>query len=495
MKKAKKNRLFLRWPSILLALLLFFLPGCSADHAAASPTPSADSSGADSADSNTVTLPTTGTGSALLDTMHISAATAVLADADTGEILYDQDAHVRRYPASITKVMTSLLVIEAVDRGELSLDQQVTVGQSVYSGIGAGGSTQDIKPGEILTVRDLLYCALVPSANEACNAMAEALSGSIPNFIDLMNARAAELGMEGTHFANTHGYHDPDHYTCAYDVFLMCREAMKHPTFREIVSSKEYTVPATNLSEPRRVHSTNALISTWYVTRYYYPKATGIKTGSTPEAGYCLASAATSGDKSLISVIMGGENYRDNAESNYFTESARLLKWGFDTFIVQTILDKSEIDIAEIPVTLSKEQNYITVHPAQTIQTTLPRDMDISAFERRIDLPDSVEAPIEKDQVLGTVTIYYRDKLYGTVDLLANDTVTRSQSLYYLARVQQVVNSLWFKLAVAAIIVGILLLLLRRALLGQGRSRYTPKRRAKSKAASGVHYTGIRRRR
>ena len=435
---------------------------------------------------------TTGSGSALVDAMHIDAAAAILIDADTGEVLYEQDAHVQRFPASITKVMTCLLTIEAVDRGELALDKMVTVSGNLHTGIGEGGSTADLKEGEIISIEDLLYSALVPSANEACNVLAEAVAGDIPSFVELMNQRAAELGMEDTHFANTHGYHDPNHYTSAHDVALMCQEAMKHPTFREIVSSKSHDLPATNMHEARTLHTTNALISTWRVREYYYEEATGIKTGSTPEAGYCLASSATRGDKDLIAVVMGGTDYKANAETNYFTESERLLRFGFDTFQTTTILDESEIDIAEVSVSLSDGADYVTVHPAQSIQVTLPKDMDVSAFTRTLDLPETVEAPVQTGDKLGTITITYRDKVYGTVDLLANSDVSRSEWLYRIDRIQKFFDQLWVKILLAVIIVGALLLVLRRAILGKRHGRYGSSNRGSYRAK---RYTGGRRRR
>ena len=435
---------------------------------------------------------TTGSGSALVDAMHIDAAAAILIDADTGEVLYEQDAHVQRFPASITKVMTCLLTIEAVDRGELALDKMVTVSGNLHTGIGEGGSTADLKEGEIISIEDLLYSALVPSANEACNVLAEAVAGDIPSFVELMNQRAAELGMEDTHFANTHGYHDPNHYTSAHDVALMCQEAMKHPTFREIVSSKSHDLPATNMHEARTLHTTNALISTWRVREYYYEEATGIKTGSTPEAGYCLASSATRGDKDLIAVVMGGTDYKANAETNYFTESERLLRFGFDTFQTTTILDESEIDIAEVSVSLSDGADYVTVHPAQSIQVTLPKDMDVSAFTRTLDLPETVEAPVQTGDKLGTITITYRDKVYGTVDLLANSDVSRSEWLYRIDRIQKFFDQLWVKILLAVIIVGALFLVLRRAILGKRHGRYGSSNRGSYRAK---RYTGGRRRR
>lgn len=184
----------------------------------------------------------------------------------------------------------------------------VTASSALHTGIGEGASTADIKEGEQLRIIDLLYAALIPSGNEACNVLAEAVSGSVTEFVARMNARAAELGMTGTHFSNTHGYHDDDHYTTAYDIYRMCRQAMEFETFRTIVSAKNYTMPATNFHpEERIVRSTNALISNFRVAGYIYEYATGIKTGHTPEAGYCLAASATKDGHTLLSVVMGCE--------------------------------------------------------------------------------------------------------------------------------------------------------------------------------------------
>ena len=436
---------------------------------------------------------TTGTGSALLDSLHIDAAAAILVDADTGEVLYEQDSHVQRYPASITKVMTCLLTVEAIDRGELALTDQVTASANLHSGIGEGGSTADLKEGEVISIEDLLYSALLPSANEACNVLAEAVAGDIGSFVELMNQRAAQLGMADTHFANTHGYHDPDHYTSAYDVSLMCMEAMKHPTFREIVASPSHPMTPTNMHpEARTLHTTNHLISTWTTREYYYEEATGVKTGSTPEAGYCLASSASRGDKSLIAVVMGAANYRDNPQTNYFTESERLLRFGFDNFQTTTILDENEIDIAERPVALSAGANYITVRPAASIVVTLPVDMDVSAFERSVELPDTVDAPIQAGDKLGSITVSYRGTVYGTVDLLANSDVPRSEWLYRLHQLQTFFGLLWVRIALGALAAGLLLLLLRRAILGKRRSRYG---RNRGGGYSARRYTGGRRRR
>ncbi|MDE6108560.1 MAG: D-alanyl-D-alanine carboxypeptidase, partial [Oscillospiraceae bacterium] len=318
------------------------------------------------------------------EAFSITAESAILVEADTGEVLFELNPDARRYPASITKVMTGLLAVEAVERGDLSMDDVVTLGNDIYAGIGAGASTSGLQPGEMLTVRDLLNAALIPSANEACNALATMVSGSIPAFVDLMNARAAELGMTGTHFANPHGYHDDDHYTTARDIAAMCMEAMSHPEFRAIVSSGTYTIPATNLHEARELKDTNALVDGAKIRGYRYQYAIGIKTGFTTPAGYCLASAAEKNHRMLIGVLLGGKYFHDSSNNeipdNYFTESRRLLEYGFNSFSTKTVLDVID-PVGTVPVSLCKEQDYITVLPAESISATLPNDLDPALFD------------------------------------------------------------------------------------------------------------------
>lgn len=479
----KKNRL-LSFALLICVLSTLILPiSASAEGQTPSPSPS-----------QAAATPSVQGQSAILDAMHIQAKAAILVDDDNQEILYEQGAREKNYPASITKVMTTLLAIEAIDRGEHSLDELVTVGNQVDLGIGAGGSGVGLKEGEQLRLEDLLYCALTASANEACNALAQFISGDVASFVALMNQRAAELGMADTHFANTHGYHDENHYTTAYDIYLMCHEAMKHPTFRTIVSSKAHTVPATNLHAERNLHETNALVSTWRITGYWYEYATGIKTGSTPEAGYCLSSSATKDGKTLIAVVLGAENPKNPDGSTnrlQFSESRRLLKWGFDNFSRKTLLDKSAMDFPEVGVSLSAGANYVTVQPGGSLEATLPNDIDLNAFQRQVDLPEQVEAPIQVGQKLGTVTLTYNNHEYGSLDLVATSSVDRSELLYRLDRIQAFFDQLWVKLVLIAVVLLMLILVIRRIFFGKQKNRYGSSR---SGSRSRSSYSGRRRR-
>ena len=437
-----------------------------------------------------------GSGSAILDNMTVQAKAAVLVDPDTDEILYEFNAHEKMYPASITKVMTCLLTLEAVDAGQLTLEQTVTASQAIHTGIGDNASTADIKVGEEIRIIDLLYAALLPSANEACNVMAEAVSGDVASFVERMNQRAAELGMEGTHFANTHGYHDDNHYTTAYDVYLMSREAMKHETFRTIVASLNYTMPATNMHpEERIVRSTNALISNWNKVGYLYQYATGVKTGSTDEAGYCLAASATKEDRNLISVVMGCEREPGTTGSQgflYFSETIRLFEWGFNNFTRQTMLDDTKRDIPEVAVTLGKDTNYVTLEPQGEVTALLPKDVSAENFTYDYTRnADSVEAPVEKGQQLGTISVSFNGKVYGTLPLVASIAVERDEWLYRLDRLEKFFDQLWVKVLAVVILVLIAFLLLRRLFFRGRRGRYGSSYGGGRRS----RYTGSRRRR
>lgn len=472
----KKSRLFALFTALALSAGLFSLPAA----AQASPEPTPEASPAPQEEVQTARFTAYACdpsqadgGSALLAGMHIQAGAAILVDVDHGQVLYAQNPHQHMYPASITKVMTTLLTLEAVDKGQLSLDQVLTASANLHAGIGEGASNADIKEGEQLRVIDLLYCAMLPSANEACNVLAEAVSGSVTAFVDLMNRRALELGMEDTHFANTHGYHDNDHYTSAYDIALMSREAMGHELFRTMAAAASYTLPATNEHDQRVIRSTNALISNWSITGYLYQYATGVKTGSTNEARYCLASSAQKNGRQLIAVVLGAENptVNDQRQRLQFSESVRLLDWGFDNTAYQELLNDTRLDIAEVEVTLSSGANYVAVRPEGTLAAVLPNDLDPAKFTYTPTLDaQSVAAPVEEGQVLGSINVSYEGVDYGTLPLVANAGVERSELLYRVDQIKSFLDQTWVKVAGAVLAVLVAALLLR-ALLFRGRGR------------------------
>ena len=429
------------------------------------------------------------------DNFEADARAALLVDVGTGEILYEKNAHEHNYPASITKVMTALLTFEAIDAGRLRLDQEITASESAFDNLAADGSTANIKAGETMTVESLLNCLLIVSANEAGHILAETVSGSIESFVALMNQRAQELGCEDTHFANPTGLHNDRHYTSAWDIYLITREAMEHEGFMEIVGRKAYTVPETNLSKARDLHSTNYLISTWRTgwPGYYYEEARGIKTGSTPEAGYCLVANAVRGSRQLVSVVLGAERVKledGTTETRSFSETVRLFDHGFDDFKRMDLLDDKEF-ICEVPVELSSEASYVIVHPAEGLSRMVPADLKADDLIRTVELyAESVDAPVAEGDELGTITISYDDTEYGTIPLIALNDVSASKLLIRQRQLKELVATTRFKLitgGVAALIVGAIIL---RAAAVSRAKRYSRRR-----GRGGYTYNGYRGRR
>lgn len=409
-----------------------------------------------------------------LEDPAIRAKAALLVDIGSDTILYEKDIHAELDIASTTKIMSALLIFEAIDRGDLRMDQNITATASALKGLPEDGSTADIVEGETLTVEQLLYCMLVISANETCNILGETVAGSVDAFVERMNQRAQELGCKNTHFANTTGLTQSGHYSCAYDLYLITREAMTFEDFMTIVNTKSYEIPPTNKTEEERVlHSTNALISNWRLAGYLYSGAQGIKTGSTDAAGQCLVSSAVRGSRTLISVVLGAEKVEKENGSGYivesFTETARLFDWGFDNFSSRQVLDENEL-VQEVPVALSKQVSTVAVHPAQSAEAMLPKDLDVESLTRTVTLDNETAlAPIAAGDRLGEITVSYGDTEYVTVPLLAVADVSASRFLLARHAVGEFFSRPSIRIAAIALLVLIVALVLWFRFYGRNR--------------------------
>lgn len=252
----------------------------------------------------------------------IEAASATVMNMDSGAFLYSKNATEKMYPASITKIMTTLLLVENCD-----LDDEITFSEIVYD-IEEGSSHLGVKPGEKMTLRDAAYGIMLESANDMSNGVAEYIGGSIRGFADLMNARAEEIGCVNTHFTNPHGLYNEDHYTCAYDMALIAAEAYRNPVFREIVSTRYYTIPETNVTEEARyLYNHHKMMHE--DEEYYAPYVVGGKTGYTSQCLNTLVTFAEKDGQNLVSVIM-----RVNGAGKAYNESKSILEYGFDNFSV-----------------------------------------------------------------------------------------------------------------------------------------------------------------
>ncbi len=402
----------------------------------------------------------------------VEAKAALLVDRKTGAVLYAMNERDELYPASLTKIMTCLLVLEAVDEGRLKLNQEVTATPTALEGLAEDGSTAGIEAGEILTVEELLYCLMVVSANEAGAILAEKISGSVESFVDRMNAKARELGCENTHFMNPHGYHDSQHYTSAWDLYLITKAALEHPMFMTVCDASSHVVPATNMSEERVLNNTNFLIRSG--REYYNADVHGVKTGSHSMAGNCLVTTAQHASMDLLCVILGAERTQDEKGTWWtysFVYTDKLYNWAFDNFAYQTVLKEDDV-AGEAPVSLSST-DHVTLRPAKAVELLLPKGVNLEELEKTVTLKsDPVEAPINEGDVLGSMTVSLDGEELAEVDLLAYTSVEASRIRILWRDVKNFLST-----TTAKVILGVLLVLLVifggwRLLFSRRRYRY-----------------------
>ena len=398
-----------------------------------------------------------------------SAKAVVLADMDSGRLLYTLNADEQRSPASLTKIMTVLLAIEAIERGEVTLEEMVTAQEDCLEGLNSDSSTSDIRPGEIMSYQDLLYCAMVHSANEACNIIAHRVSGSVGAFVELMNKRAAELGCTNTHFADPNGLSNEDHYTTAYEMYLITREALRHSLFAEICNTKGYDMPATNLSRARSFANSNALISpdSDYGSSYLYPFAAGVKTGFTQRAGYCLVSTAEKDGVRLLAVVMGCDGWLNAGIDEYenFSDTISLYNWAFDNFAYRQAISTTNV-VTRVQVELAADADSgVNLRPQNDVTLLLPKDLDLEKLELQTTVfDDMLVAPIGAGTVLGRAEIVIDGVDYGHVNLVNAAEVELSRKEFMNRQVHETIARPWVIVLLVFIVLlagGYLILVLR----------------------------------
>ncbi len=389
-----------------------------------------------------------------LDEPSVVAHSVVVADMKSDHIIYSKNMNEKVAPASLTKIMTILITIEALEAGECALSDVITAQDDCRIGMESDSSTSDIYPGEQMRLEDLMYCAMLDSANEACNIIGTYLSGSISAFVQRMNDRAAGLGCVNTHFANTNGLTDPDHYSTAYDFLLITREAIGHDLFMTICNTISHTVPPTNkTAEARTLDSTNALIcsDSMYGSGYLYEGAAGVKTGYTRAAGYCLISTATRNDVGIICIVMGstGVLNSDREDYGHFVDTIVLYNWAFSNFGYSTVLTTSD-GIKKATVDLAAGDGTVILRPQSDVTLLLPKDFDgtdMSVTNIRVNEDDLV-APIASGTVLGTADIYIDGEYYETINLVNNLSIEVSRNELLRRQFKNVTSSIWFKLGI-----------------------------------------------
>lgn len=349
-----------------------------------------------------VPISTETTNAAIGQTLEIKAKSAILMEPETGTVLYEDNADEKLSPASITKIMSLLLVMEALDRGDFTLETQVTASEHACS---MGGSQIWLEPGECMTVHELLKATVIASANDACVALGELVSGSEEGFVALMNERAKELGMTNTTFKNCTGLDAEGHLTSAHDVGIMSCELIKHERIKDYS-----TVWMDSLRDGK-----SELVNTNKLVRFY-KGTTGLKTGTTSIAKYCLSASAQRDGLSLVAVILAGETSADRFEG-----AKKLLDYGFANYSFTKIsaeLKEKKIDVK------SGADKVVNVKAEETVDILLPKSAK-SDIKRVTEWNNNIVAPIKKGDILGYVNVYNGENQVGRIPILAQNDVKK----------------------------------------------------------------------
>ena len=349
--------------------------------------------------------------------ISISSKSAVLMDVGSGQVLYEKNSHEKLPPASVTKVMTMLLICEALDSGKIKLDDQVQVSE-IASGM--GGSQIFLEPGETQSVDTLLKGIAVASANDACVAMAEYIGGSVESFVDMMNAKAKELNMKDTHFANTNGLPIDNHYTSAYDIAIMSRELLKHDIISKYLTTWMDSVVVGKKQATIGIANTNKLIK-------HYQGATGVKTGFTQQAKYCLSASAKRGDTHLIATTLGAETSQER-----FKDASSLLNYGFANYESVKLCSKDD-KISTLTMEKAEDDKISLV--AKEDLSVLIKKGESKEFTKKIKVYDDRKLPIKEGSVLGVVEVYKGKNKIGEIDLVNNKDINKAGYLKMLQRV------------------------------------------------------------
>ena len=378
---------------------------------------------------------------------ELNGKNIVLADLNTGRVIYSKNPDTVVAPASLTKIMTVLLAVESVERGEHTLDEMVTAGEDCRAGLDDESSSGEIVPGEQMTFRDLLYCSMIQSASDACNVLASLIGGSISGFVDMMNERAKALGCEVTHFEDPNGLSN-NNQTTAYEMFLITQEAISHDYFVVVCNIADVTIPQTNTHPEREYHNSNSLISSQSVyggNRYLYTGAAGVKTGYTRAAGYCLVSTAEREGLHFLAVVMGCDGWLNAGIEDYlnFEDTIKLYDWAFSDFSYRNVVDTGT-PVYELDVALAQDHEKAVLYPQQRLRLLLPKDTTDDDISLEFNIPDQeLKAPVRAGEVLGEAVVSVNGDVYGTVKLVTREEVELARTEYMKQQLKTVFSNQW----------------------------------------------------
>ena len=378
------------------------------------------------------------------------ATSYLLVSLDTGEVIFEKDAHVQRPPASLTKMLTTYVAMKYTDDLDTTTVTQTT--RHTDELYGMNGSTADIRNGETLTMRQLLYAMMLPSGNEAANMVADHIgNGSKSNFCMLMNTEAKRLGCTNTNFSNPHGLFSDNHYTTAYDIYLIAKACYETPGFMDIATTVHYYLPENTRHASKYLISSTVLMQNKSYPSLYREYVKGIKTGSTEEAGRNFVTVCQADGESYILVVMGAPYYNTDGSQNKtaaFNATAEIMDHFFDAYTLKPA-NNLDAPVTEVQMKYVKDKDNLLLYPKEEIYSVLPVDVDENAFQKIYNIPEAVYAPVNQGDVIGTVSYYIAGDLVGITDLVSMESYERDPVIYLVEKLQEISQSLYFKVVVA----------------------------------------------
>ncbi len=376
----------------------------------------------------------------------INCEAVYLAD-ENGNVLFEQNSTQRMYPAELVQIMTAIIVIENIDSvggWEAEAAYEMSTQNFLYENRNGIIST-GMLAGNVFTADQLFHCMVIASGYDAAMTLAKLIAGSQDAFVELMNAKAAQIGATNTNFTNCHGLHDTANYTTAYDMYLISKYAMSLDKFRETVEKTSYTCEATDSHSKLIWNTNNGLLSNGNI--HYYSPVKGIKSGYSSEIGRNVASYAEYEGFAYYQIDMGAPFELDEGYNLALYDAKQLYNWAFTEFEVKTIVEAGS-QIGEVPLELAWQKDHLKLAIGETYRALLPVDIDVSSIVYEQKLPESVEAPIEKGEKVGTLELYHSGELIGSVPLVSMEDVEQSELLSGLKNFSDMTRSFWFKFIV-----------------------------------------------
>lgn len=392
----------------------------------------------------------------------------LLVNTDSETVIFDKNADKRSAPASLTKIVTCMLVLENCP----DLSVQITCKRECLDGLYAqNAATAGIVAGESLSIKNLLYCLMLPSAADAANILADYVGGSIDNFVVMMNDFVTKLGCKNTKFVNPHGLDsNPNGYTTANDLYKITKYALQNSTFKEITSTTRYDIePTEKYPYTRYLHNTNKMMNPG-IPDYYHKSVSGVKTGTTEKAGRCVITTASQDGYNYMLIVMGAPQYdidNDNVEENVaFTESKKIYNWAFDNIELTKITNTTDV-VTVVDVKYNSKTDHLRLLPAEELSALVPLGTESGSLIIRPienETPEEVKAPVKKGDVIGKAEILYGENVVATVDLVAAEDVDLNIFLLIFGVIKDIFSTTVFKIlfAIVAVLLIIYILLIIR---------------------------------